>query len=113
MLTTMRLQEVDDMSSARHDYQQFLAWLHRPELCAAEDTRRFANLVGQNFDILAANSLSSRRHKIYFNSWATHPILEVLTAIPHAIFSGEKIQRCDGVSLAEVLGLPTCWSEEE
>lgn len=38
------------MSSARHDYQQFLTWLHLPERGATEDTRRFANLVDQEFD---------------------------------------------------------------
>lgn len=42
------------MSSARHDYQQFLGWLHRAERGVSEDARRLANLVEENFDRVAA-----------------------------------------------------------
>lgn len=65
------------------------------------------------FNDLTAYSLSSRRHTIYLNPWATHPLPEALKAMPHAIVSGDRMQRCDGFSLAEVLGLPTCWPEDE
>lgn len=64
------------------------------------------------FNDLTAYSLSSRRHTIYLNPWATHPLPEALKAMPHAIVSGDRMQRCDGLSLAEVLGLPTCWPED-
>lgn len=52
------------MSSARHDYQQFLTWLHLPERGATEDTRRFANLVDQDFDTVAAHSRAMSRRSV-------------------------------------------------
>lgn len=52
------------MSSAQHDYQQFLAWLHRPECCASEDARRLANLVELNFDRVAASSRAQSRRSV-------------------------------------------------
>lgn len=52
------------MSSARHDYQQFLSWLHRPERGASEDARRLANLVEVNFDRVAASSRAQSRRSI-------------------------------------------------
>ncbi|HEY0847152.1 MAG TPA: AAA family ATPase [Noviherbaspirillum sp.] len=52
------------MSSAQHDYQQFLAWLHRPERGASEDARRLANLVELNFDRVAASSRAQSRRSV-------------------------------------------------
>lgn len=52
------------MSSAQHDYQQFLAWIHRPERGASEDARRLANLVQVNFDKVAANSRAQSRRSV-------------------------------------------------
>lgn len=49
------------MSSAMHDYQQFLAWVHQPNLVASEDARRLANLVEANFDSIAATSRAQSR----------------------------------------------------
>lgn len=49
------------MSSARHDYERFLAWLHEPERGTAEDVRRLANLVESNFDQVAASSRAQSR----------------------------------------------------
>ncbi len=64
------------MSSARHDYQQFLAWLHVPERGATEDTRRFANLVDQNFDAVAANSRALSRRSVLLAAKARESLLQ-------------------------------------
>jgi len=45
------------MTSALHDFQQFVNWLHVPALGASEDVRRFANIVLDNFETVAASSL--------------------------------------------------------
>ncbi len=45
------------MTSALHDFQQFVNWLHVPARGASEDVRRFANIVLANFATLAASSL--------------------------------------------------------
>lgn len=47
------------MTSALHDFQQFVNWLHVPARGASEDVRRFANIVLENFETVAA---SSRQH---------------------------------------------------
>lgn len=52
------------MSSARHDYQQFLYWIHGAEASATEDARRLANLVEANFDRIAASSRAQSRRSI-------------------------------------------------
>jgi recombinational DNA repair ATPase RecF len=49
------------MSSARHDYRQFLSWLHHCDRGASEDARRIANLVNANFDQVAAHSRTQSR----------------------------------------------------
>ncbi|NYH11915.1 AAA family ATPase [Pseudomonas moraviensis] len=64
------------MSSALHDYQQFLAWLHVPERGSTEDTRRFANLVEQNFDIVAANSRALSRRSVVLATKARESLLQ-------------------------------------
>jgi hypothetical protein len=64
------------MSSARHDYQQFLAWLHVPERGATEDTRRFANLVDQKFDAVAANSRALSRRSVLLAAKAKESLLQ-------------------------------------
>lgn len=64
------------MSSAQHDYKQFLTWLHRPELGASEDTRRFANLVDQNFDIVAANSRAMSRRSVVLAAKARESLFQ-------------------------------------
>lgn len=58
------------MSSARHDYQQFLAWLHKPERGVSEDTRRLANLVDFNFDRVAASTRTQSRRSMLLASIA-------------------------------------------
>ena len=65
------------------------------------------------FNDLTAYTLSSRRHTIYLNPWATHPLPEALETMPHAIISGEKMEWCAGFSLADVLGLPANWPEDD
>lgn len=47
------------MTSALHDFQQFVNWLHAPARGASEDARRFANIVLANFATIAA---TSRQH---------------------------------------------------
>ena len=64
------------MSSARHDYQQFLTWLHLPERGATEDTRRFANLVDQDFDTVAAHPRSMSRRSVLLAANAKESLLQ-------------------------------------
>lgn len=52
------------MSSARYDYQQFLAWVHHPQRGASEDARRLANLIEANFDKVAASSRAQSRRSV-------------------------------------------------
>lgn len=52
------------MSSARHDYQKFLTWLHLPARGVSEDARRLANLVDANFDAVAASSRAQSRRSV-------------------------------------------------
>lgn len=47
------------MTSALHDFQQFINWLHVPEQGTSEDVRRFGNMALANFATVAA---SSRQH---------------------------------------------------
>jgi len=47
------------MTSALHDFQQFVNWLHVPARGVSEDVRRFGNIVLANFSTVAA---SSRQH---------------------------------------------------
>lgn len=44
------------MASAEHDYQHFMQWLHRPDVNAPEDARRFARLVLDNFISVSATT---------------------------------------------------------
>lgn len=45
------------MTSALHDFQQFVNWLHVPTRGASEDVRRFGNIALANFATVAASSL--------------------------------------------------------
>lgn len=47
------------MTSALHDFQQFVNWLHAPAQRASEDVRRFGNIILANFATVAG---SSRQH---------------------------------------------------
>ncbi|WNF54205.1 AAA family ATPase [Pseudomonas sp. SG20052] len=64
------------MSSARHDYQQFLAWLHTPDRGASENTRRLANLVDQHFDVVAASSRTQSRRSAVLSAFARESLLQ-------------------------------------
>ena len=44
------------MTSALHDFQQFVNWLHIPARGASEDVHRFGNIVLANFATVAASS---------------------------------------------------------
>jgi len=45
------------MTSALHDFQQFIHWLHAPERRVPEDVLRLANMASANFNAIAASSL--------------------------------------------------------
>lgn len=70
------------MSSAQHDYQQFLVWLHRPEYSASEDVRRIANLVEMNFDRVAASSRAQSRRSIVLAAIARESLSSASTEPP-------------------------------
>lgn len=42
------------MGTARQDYERFVRWIHEPDVAAPASARRFANLVLQHFDEVAA-----------------------------------------------------------
>ncbi|RYE53185.1 MAG: recombinase RecF, partial [Hyphomicrobiales bacterium] len=54
------------MTSAYHDYQQFLGWLYQPGRGAPEDVLRFANMTLAHFAAVAAttNRQSQRSTKL-------------------------------------------------
>lgn len=52
------------MASAKHDYQHFTQWLHRPEIRASEDVRRFARLVLDNFEQVSATSRNRSQRSV-------------------------------------------------
>lgn len=70
------------MSSAKHDYQQFLAWLHRPEHGASEDARRIANLVDVNFDRVAASARAQSRRSIVLAATAREALSDASFELP-------------------------------
>lgn len=63
------------------------------------------------FNDLNPYSIQSRRHTLYFNPWASKPLPEVLTHLPHAIERGGKVHWEKGFSLSQVLELPDGWPE--
>jgi recombinational DNA repair ATPase RecF len=80
--TAVRPREAGEMSSAQHDYQQFLAWLHRPEHGASEDARRIANLVDVSFDRLAASSRAQSRRSIVLAATAREALSDASFELP-------------------------------
>lgn len=79
------------MSSAQHDYQQFLAWLHRPERGASEDTRRLANLINLNFGRVAANSRAQSRRSLLLAAIARESLFATSSeppAVAGAVLAG-------------------------
>lgn len=70
------------MSSARHDFQQFVAWLHDPERGATEDTRRLANLIEGNFEAVSASSRSQSRRSATLALLARESMLATSAAPP-------------------------------
>ncbi|HBP5084917.1 TPA: AAA family ATPase [Pseudomonas aeruginosa] len=53
------------MASAEHDYQHFMQWLHRPEVEAPEDVRRFARLVLDDFEQVSATSRNRSQRSVH------------------------------------------------
>lgn len=70
------------MSSARHDYQQFLAWLHKPERGVSEDTRRLANLVELNFDRVTASTRAQSRRSVLLAAIARESLAAASIELP-------------------------------
>ncbi|PHS63932.1 MAG: chromosome segregation protein SMC [Thalassobium sp.] len=52
------------MASAEHDYQHFIQWLHRPEVRASEDVRRFARIVLDNFEQVSSTSRNRSQRSV-------------------------------------------------
>jgi len=63
------------------------------------------------FNDLTAYTLASRRHTIYYNSWASKPLPDALKSMPHAVVEGEVMRWYAGSSLSDVLGLSVDWPE--
>lgn len=66
------------MASSKRDFEQFVAWLHRPETQAPQDVRRLANLALSQFDGLAQTSRQRSQRSLYLvdharRSWAGTP----------------------------------------
>lgn len=53
------------MASAEHDYQHFMQWLHRQDVGAPEDVRRFARLVLDNFEGVSATSRNRSQRSVH------------------------------------------------
>lgn len=54
-------------------------------------------------------NIVSRKHTVYFNPWAKMLLPSFFTILSHAKVEEEKMKWNEGVSLAEVLGLPAEW----
>ena len=66
------------MASSKRDFEQFVAWLHRPQTQAPQDVRRLANLALSQFDGLARTSRQRSQRSLYLvyhahRSWAHTP----------------------------------------
>lgn len=72
------------MTSALQDFQQFVHWLHRPELRASEDARRFANMILANFPAIAASSRQRSQRSSVLSEFARRLLLGVSPDEPAA-----------------------------
>lgn len=54
------------MTSAKRDFERFVAWLHLPAAQVSPDVRRLANLALAHFDGLAQTSRQHSQRSIYF-----------------------------------------------
>lgn len=63
------------------------------------------------FNDLSAYTAALRRHTIYFNPWAAHPLPESLMKFPSAVVRDGRVLRSDGVGLRETFALPEGWPE--
>lgn len=76
------------MASAEHDYKHFMHWLHRPDVGASEDVRRFARLVLDDFEGVSATSRNRSQRSVHLVALArqrlptTDPGQPQLDAIP-------------------------------
>lgn len=53
------------MASAEHDYKHFMHWLHRPDVDASEDVRKFARLVLDDFEGVSATSRNRSQRSVH------------------------------------------------
>lgn len=58
------------MRSDKRDYEAFIKWVHSPEIQAASNVRRLANLVLANFDAIAETSSNRSKRSILLASLA-------------------------------------------
>lgn len=72
------------MGSAREDYEHFVRWLHLPEQHAAEDVRRFANLVLANFDAISATSRQHNSRSVHLANLARRSLATTTADLPAA-----------------------------
>jgi hypothetical protein len=63
------------------------------------------------FNDLSPYTVANRRQTIYLNPWASHPLPDALTQLPHAVARDQKMQWSDGVSLSQIFGLRDGWPE--
>lgn len=75
------------MASAKHDYQHFIQWLHRPDSEISEDVRRLGRLVLDNFETISATTRYRSQRSVHLVDLArqyfttTNPGLPQLDAI--------------------------------
>lgn len=69
------------MTSALHDFQQFVHWLHDPERRSPEDVLRLANLALANFDVIDSSSRQNSKRSTVLAGLARR-LLPTTTAAP-------------------------------
>lgn len=80
------------MSSARQDYQQFIGWLHQEGLRASDDARRFANLVEDNFDRVAAASRTQSRRSAVLTAIAKESLSTANAELPEVMRASRTVE---------------------
>lgn len=73
------------MASAEHDYKHFMHWLHRPDVDASEDVRRFARLVLDDFEGVSATSRNRSQRSVHLVELARQ---RLSTSGPYAYWIG-------------------------
>lgn len=80
------------MTSALHDFQQFIHWLHAPERRVSEDVLRLANITRENFATIAASSMQRSQRSVVITDLARRLLPTTSAALPpvsHALQVGD------------------------